>query len=204
MMRLLGATMTLPPQQSGSRRNFSASAPGLEQRDHALVHGAAGRDHERLAHLRERLRVDRHAVAHGIAAGGEMVRPAHHMDARAFREREHCERVRVLAADQPAHRPEPAGERPGSPNQQGCFCDFSLQRLSTDWRTDLGDGGSPVSTASPNVTRRARRSPLVDSFSAALCPSGLRSPEPESWANVVDAQPGPVAATLRGRAFRLE
>ena len=46
-----------------------------------------------------------------IAAGREMVRPAHDVDARALGDqREHRERVGILAADQPAHRAELAGE----------------------------------------------------------------------------------------------
>jgi len=63
---------------------------GLEHLDHALVHCAAGRDHEGLAHLREGLCVHRHTIAQGIAAGGKVVRPAHDVNAGAFGgEREH-------------------------------------------------------------------------------------------------------------------
>jgi hypothetical protein len=110
-MRLFGATMTLPPLQSGLRRNSPPRAR-LQHLDHALVHRAAGGDHERLAHLREGLRVDRHAIAHRIAAGRKMIGPAHHVDARALGgEREDRERIGVLAADQPAHRAELGLER---------------------------------------------------------------------------------------------
>ena len=88
-------------------QEFLALGAGLQRLDHVIVHGAAGRDHERLAHLREGLRVDGDAVAQRIAAGREMIGPAHDVNAGAFGDqREHRERIGVLAADQPRHRPE--------------------------------------------------------------------------------------------------
>lgn len=88
-------------------QEFFRDRVGRELLDHRLVDRAAGGHDERFAHLREGLRVDGDAVAHRIAARWKMVRPAHDVNARAFRrEREHRQRIGILAANQPAHRPE--------------------------------------------------------------------------------------------------
>jgi hypothetical protein len=99
--------MTLPPLQSGLRRNLSPLGPGLQRFDHVFVHRAARRDDEGLAHLREGLRVDRDAIAHRVAAYRKVIGPAHHVDARALGgQRKHRKRIGILAANQRAHRTE--------------------------------------------------------------------------------------------------
>jgi len=47
----------------GTAQEFFRRRAGFEHLDHALVDGAAGRDHERLAHLGESLRIHRHPIA---------------------------------------------------------------------------------------------------------------------------------------------
>ena len=55
MIRAIGSTISVPPQQFGIAQEFLGFGAGLEHLDHLLVDGAAGRDHESLAHLREGL-----------------------------------------------------------------------------------------------------------------------------------------------------
>src|SRR5262249_11445014 len=106
MIRLLGATITLPPLQSGLRRNCSASALGCSR----LIMRSSTVPQ---AEITKALLIwanacdDRYPVAQRISAGGKKVRPAHHVDARALgRERKDRQRIGIFAANEPAHRPE--------------------------------------------------------------------------------------------------